>query len=121
MIPWSYSENIQRESTMHIDVLPIGPIQTNCYIVTCRESRQAAVIDPGWNDPMILETIRRRDATVVRIVNTHAHWDHIGGNAALVQATGAPLYAPVGDLALLRARGGVLADSIGTKPRATGL
>lgn len=91
---------------MYVDVLPIGPLQTNCYVVTCRETLQCAVIDPGWNDPIILQTGERRHASIVAIINTHAHWDHIGGNASLARQTGAPLFVPEGDVRLLRAKGG---------------
>lgn len=101
---------------MHVDILPIGPIQTNCYVVTCPQSRQAAVIDPGWNDLSIMEAIKRREATVVQIINTHAHWDHIAGNASLVRMTGAPLAAPGGDLPLLRAKGGADVWQIPVEP-----
>ncbi len=91
---------------MQVDILPIGPIQTNCYVVTCPDTGKAAVIDPGWNDPAILQTVNQRGAEVALILNTHAHWDHIGGNAALARATGAPLIVPSGDMPLLRAKGG---------------
>src|SRR5574341_58218 len=70
---------------MLVDTLPVGPIQTNCYLVTCPETHQALLIDPGWDDPAIHAAIASRQANVVAVVNTHAHWDHIGGNADLWQ------------------------------------
>ncbi|GAB4469930.1 MAG: MBL fold metallo-hydrolase [Anaerolineae bacterium] len=91
---------------MHIDRLSIGPIQTNCYVITCPETHQSAVIDPGWNDPAILRAVERRAGQVKLILNTHAHWDHIGGNAALVRATSAPLGIHPEALPMLRSRGG---------------
>ncbi len=91
---------------MYVDTLPVGPLQTNCYLITCAESGEAALIDPGWKQPAIFEAIARRAAVVKIILNTHAHWDHIGGNAELVRSTGAVLAVPEGDLPLLRKRGG---------------
>lgn len=91
---------------MLVDTLPVGPIQTNCYLVTCPETHQALLIDPGWDDPAIHAAIASRQANVVAVVNTHAHWDHIGGNAAFCQKTGAPLLLHKADLPLLRLRGG---------------
>jgi len=91
---------------MLIDVLPIGPIQTNCYVVTCPETRQALVIDPGWPDLLILRVLEGRQATAGMIVNTHTHWDHIGGNTLLKEKTGAPFGIHREAAAMLRAKGG---------------
>ena len=91
---------------MHIDILPVGPLQTNCYHATCEETGEALLVDPGWNDDRIADAIAARRADVKLVVNTHAHWDHIGGNAAYVRATGAPFAIHPIDLPLLEARGG---------------
>ena len=37
---------------MQVDTLPVGPLQTNCYLATCQKTHQALLIDPGWNDPL---------------------------------------------------------------------
>nr|MBN1229121.1 MBL fold metallo-hydrolase [Anaerolineae bacterium] len=91
---------------MDIDILPVGPIQTNCYLITCRSTREALLIDPGWNDPGILSAIKKREALVRAVVNTHAHWDHIGGNAAAVKETGARFGIHEIEVPLLNRRGG---------------
>ena len=36
-----------REDKMHITVLTVGPVQTNCYIASAEESKSCVVIDPG--------------------------------------------------------------------------
>lgn len=91
---------------MHVDTLSVGPIQTNCYLVTCAGTGKAALIDPGWNATSIRDAIASRRAKVEIILNTHAHFDHIGGNAAFVKETGAPLAIHEAELPLLRHRGG---------------
>jgi hydroxyacylglutathione hydrolase len=91
---------------MNVDIMTVGPIQTNAYLATCRQTREAVLIDPGWDDPSIIEAIEARQANVRYIVNTHAHWDHICGNAALHQQTGAPLAIHQDDIPLLRNKGG---------------
>ena len=76
---------------MIIKKLTVGPIMANCFIVACPETRQAAVIDPGDEVDRILMTLAQEQLTVAVIINTHGHFDHVGGNARLKQATGAPL------------------------------
>jgi glyoxylase-like metal-dependent hydrolase (beta-lactamase superfamily II) len=74
-----------------IHKLAVGPIMANCFIVGCEESREAAVIDPGAEVPRILEAVEKAQLSVKVIINTHGHFDHVGGNRALKAHTGAPL------------------------------
>jgi len=74
-----------------IKKLTVGPIMANCFIAGCEETRQAAVIDPGDEVDRILMTLANEQLKVAVIINTHGHFDHVGGNARLKQATGAPL------------------------------
>lgn len=101
---------------MHVDTLSIGPILTNCYLVTCSKTKAALVIDPGWNDPELFEAIENRSADVKYIVNTHTHWDHIGGNAAVKRSTGAPLALHQDALVMLQHNGGADAWNIPLEP-----
>jgi len=86
--------------------LSLGQLQTNCYIAGCEDSREAIVIDPGDEVGRILAELERYKLKVTHILNTHAHFDHIGANAALVKATGAPLALHRMDVPLLKERGG---------------
>ncbi len=74
-----------------VRMLMVGPLQTNCYVASCEETRDAVVIDPGGDAQRILRTVRDAGLTVRLIVATHAHFDHVMANAALQQATGAPI------------------------------
>lgn len=69
----------------------VGPLQVNCFVVGCPQTRQAAVIDPGEDAERILAAVRGENLEVCCIINTHGHFDHIGANQALVEATGAEL------------------------------
>lgn len=79
----------------------VGPLQVNCYLLACPQTRTALVIDPGAEGERILAAAREKDYRIAKIINTHGHFDHIGGNRALVDATGAPLLMHAADLPLL--------------------
>jgi glyoxylase-like metal-dependent hydrolase (beta-lactamase superfamily II) len=89
--------------------LPVGAIQTNCYIVGCEETKEGVVIDPGDEPKRILAEVKKAGLTIKYILNTHAHFDHILANSALVKATGAPLAIHPLELPMLKAGGGASA------------
>ena len=86
--------------------LPVGLIETNCYIIGCEATRQAAIIDPGGHAQRILSEVQRQGLTVRYVLNTHGHFDHTDANAAVVKATGAQLAIHPLDRPLLQAAGG---------------
>jgi len=85
---------------MQISVLPLGFLETNCYIVSDGQSGSCLVLDPGADGEMIARALRERGLACDAIALTHAHYDHVGGVRALHEATGAPVYLPKGDLDL---------------------
>lgn len=95
-----------KPSGLIVVTLPVGIIQTNCYVVGCEETRQGVIIDPGGNPERILTAVNRHGLTIRYVLNTHAHFDHTDGNKAVVEATGAPLAIHPLDRPLLEAGGG---------------
>jgi len=71
-----------------IEVIPTGTFQANCYLVTCPTTGDTMVVDPGADAERILEHIRRRSLTVVIILHTHGHFDHIGATEAVLAGLG---------------------------------
>lgn len=71
---------------------PVGPLACNCYIVGDEVTRRAIVIDPGGDAEDLLEVLVRDRLTVVAIVATHAHFDHLIAAERLREATGAPFH-----------------------------
>jgi hydroxyacylglutathione hydrolase len=65
------------------------------YLVACGQTGEALAIDP-LNAEAVLTRARELGWTIRQIVNTHEHWDHTGGNAAVVAATGAAVLAHAG-------------------------
>ena len=77
---------------VQIRLLTLGPIQTNCYLVGCEKTFQAAVIDPAWDGKSIAAMADNDGWVVTHILLTHTHFDHLGGLAELKEATNAPIY-----------------------------
>ena len=73
------------------DSMETGPIMTNCYILGDSESKVAAVVDPGGHVGAIRSALERHELECKWIINTHAHFDHVGGNAELKKATSAEI------------------------------
>lgn len=78
---------------MILKTLVVGPLQVNCYIVGCEQTKKVAVIDPGDNVDRILMALADQQLKVQYIINTHEHFDHVGGNKRLKEVTGALLLA----------------------------
>ncbi|HVF37307.1 MAG TPA: hydroxyacylglutathione hydrolase [Sphingomicrobium sp.] len=66
------------------------------WLVHDDASDETAVVDPGDPAP-VLEEAERRGWRITQILNTHWHPDHTGGNLAIKQATGAPIWGPAGE------------------------
>lgn len=62
------------------------------YLVACPDSGEALAIDP-LDHEKTLATAKAKGWRITQVLNTHEHFDHIGGNAAVVAATGAQLIA----------------------------
>lgn len=82
------------------ETFPVGLLQCNCTILGDEQSREAIVIDPGYEVPRILATLAKHQLTVRQIVVTHAHIDHIASALELKQITGAPILYNAADLPL---------------------
>ena len=85
---------------MIVKVLPVGPLRCNCVILGDPESHAAIVVDPGDEVDVVLDVLQRADLRCSLILNTHTHLDHVGGNHALREATGARLMLHEADLPL---------------------
>lgn len=81
---------------MKIDTIPVGSLQTNCYIVS-DDRRQCTVIDPGDEADRIVDFLDDNGLACGLILLTHGHFDHIGGLEAVQRATGAKVGIGAGD------------------------
>jgi hydroxyacylglutathione hydrolase len=83
------------------ETLAVGLLGCNCTVLGDEESREAIVVDPGYDIPRILAVLAKHQLTVKQIVVTHAHIDHIASALDLKQITGAPILYSQADLPLV--------------------
>ncbi|MBZ4688027.1 MAG: hydroxyacylglutathione hydrolase [Clostridia bacterium] len=76
---------------MILHKVQVGSLATNCYIIACKDTKEAVVIDPGDEAEKILSVITKENLKVKYIINTHGHWDHIGADRPLKEHTNADL------------------------------
>ena len=74
---------------MIIETVPVGPLQVNSYILGCEQSRAGVVIDAGGSVERLLARIEKLGLSISYLIDTHGHFDHVGGNRAFIEATGA--------------------------------
>lgn len=70
---------------MKIQTLQVGPIGTNCYILSDPEAGKCAVIDPGEEASRVAAAVKGSGCAPCAILLTHGHYDHTGAVAALRQ------------------------------------
>lgn len=80
--------------------IPNGPWQENCYVLY-NKTREALIFDPGSEESVIAGLIDEHDLKPMAILNTHAHYDHVGAVAALMERYDIPFYLHSGDKRLL--------------------
>ena len=83
------------------ETFPVGLLSCNCTILGDEQTREAVVVDPGYDVPRILATLAKHELTVKQIIVTHAHIDHIASAADLKAITGAPVVYNQADLPLV--------------------
>lgn len=73
----------------------VGYLSTNCYVVNCRDTKQAVIIDPGFTSDQeadkIISFIKSYDLKLKFIVNTHGHPDHASGNELIKRRFNVPI------------------------------
>ena len=81
---------------MPVATFPLGPLQTNSYLIH-NAAGQAVAVDVGGEPAPMLEYLTEHKLTLAAICLTHRHFDHLYGVAELAGVTKAVVYAPTGD------------------------
>src|SRR5579862_5535434 len=75
----------------------VGALGCNCSVVVCPDTLEALVVDPGDEAPRVLAALAAEGARAVKIVHTHAHFDHVMGTGEVAARTGAEILIHAGD------------------------
>ncbi len=89
---------------MQILTFPLGPLETNAYLLV--QGAEAVAVDIGGDPASMVRHLKKHALRLTRILTTHMHFDHVLGNAALAEETGAPIHASAMDEYLLRSETG---------------
>lgn len=73
-----------RDANVDVHKVVVGPFDNNVFVVRCRRSGDAVLIDAANEHEQLLQLCRRLG--VRRVLETHGHWDHIQAVPAMREA-----------------------------------
>jgi hydroxyacylglutathione hydrolase len=95
---------------MKYELVIVGALETNCYLVYCEETLECAVVDPGADPDKIIHVINELGLKPAILINTHGHVDHVGANKDIKEKYSIPLCIHSADSKMLD---NVLATAMG--------
>jgi len=87
---------------MVIEQIKVGHMAVFCYLIGDEETKDAVLLDPSSDFEKINAVIGKYQFNITAIINTHGHFDHIGGNRYYIKKTGAKLLIHEADYYFLR-------------------
>lgn len=102
---------------MMVQLFTVGELLTNCYVVSCEQTREAIIIDPGFDDSRegekIFKYVGDKSLTLKFVLNTHGHPDHTCGNGIVKGKFNVPILIHEFDAPMLGERGKRVAEFFG--------
>src|ERR1017187_7219768 len=84
--------------SIYLKQLSVGPLQNYVYLVGDPQTKDAAVVDPAWNVPAILQEAQQDGYHLTHVLLSHGHYDHINGVEEIVGMTDAVVCAQKSEL-----------------------
>lgn len=86
---------------MKLYTFPLGPLETNCYVLADEQTRRCAILDPGGDGAALARWLEQQRLTPAYLFLTHGHYDHVGGIAEVrAEYPDLPVYVHEADIAL---------------------
>lgn len=79
---------------MKFTLIPVTAFEQNCTLISCDETKRAAVVDPGGDIDRILQEVEEQGVTLEKILITHGHIDHAGAAGELSRRLRIPIEGP---------------------------
>ncbi|WP_394130101.1 MBL fold metallo-hydrolase [Shewanella maritima] len=79
---------------MKYQIIPVTPFQQNCSVIWCKQTLEAAIVDPGGDIDRILKEVEKLGLTLSKVLLTHGHIDHVGAAYDLSQQANVPIIGP---------------------------
>ena len=77
---------------MIFEQIPVGSMENFSYLIGDEDSKEGAVVDPGWEAGKILDIVKKHGLNVKIILMTHSHYDHSDALKEIADATDAIVY-----------------------------
>ncbi len=78
---------------MYWKQIPVGGMGNFAYLFGCEQTKEAALVDPGFEVKALLAQARADGYRIAHLFTTHGHYDHVGGHKQVAAATGARIIA----------------------------
>jgi len=109
--------------TMIVQMFTVGAFMTNCYVASCEKTKEAIIIDPGFDNRLeaekIFKFISNNALTLKLVINTHGHPDHACGNGSVKERFHIPILIHGYDADMLGESGERIAKFFGFKNPST--
>jgi len=93
------------ETSLYLQQIELGPMQNFVYLVGSAETKEVAVVDPGWEAEKIAEAAEADEMRITKVLITHTHFDHVKALPDLLEKVKAKVYVHKAEAEFLKGLG----------------